>query len=132
MWNYFGFPLVLLMAGSLFAGRALASEEQPKEQKKRDPMQADVLPAKLSGFSDSGTFHCYFNEEVLVRIQFTWKENGSVDNKSVMEFAGQKLAMNTTITSDKDGYWDIIEGSSREGKFNLKRTAGKVESTLAE
>jgi putative CocE/NonD family hydrolase len=133
MWNSVRFVLVLFVAGSLSAGWGLVHpEEQAKDDKKTDPKQAEALPAKLSGVSDSGLFHFYVNEERLVRIQFTWKEDGSFDNKSVMELAGLKLAMSTTITPDKDGYWNSIEGTSREGKFHLERTAGKVKWTLAD
>src|SRR5271166_4846368 len=110
MWNTNSFALVLLVAGSLSAGHEPAQpEEQVKEDKTADAKPVKVLPATLSGFSDSGLFHFYLDEEMLVRIQFTWKEDGSFDNKSVMEFAGQKLAMRTTITPDKNGYWNIIE-----------------------
>ena len=127
-----GLALAVALAGSLDVGRAVAqSEEHAKDGKTSDPAPADVLPCSLSGFSDSGVFHFYFNEERLVRIQFAWKEDGSFDNKSVMEFAGQKLAMSTNITPDKDGYWNTIAGTSREGDFHLERTASKVRSTLA-
>jgi hypothetical protein len=133
MWKSIVFILVVLMSGSLGAARGLAqSEEQGKDDKKFNSMQYDVLPTKLSGFSDSGLFHFYVNEEMLVRIQFTWKEDGSFDNKSVMELAGQKLEMNTTITPDKEGYWNTIEGTSREGKFHLERMGAKAKSTVAD
>src|SRR5579872_5925901 len=133
MWNRIRFGLVLLLAGLLSAGRCLArSQDEAKDDKKADLKQAEALPAKLSGFSDSGQFHFYVNEEMLVRIQFTWKEDGSFENKSVMEWAGQKVAMSTTITPDKDGYWNSIEGTSREGKFHLERIADKVKRTFAD
>jgi hypothetical protein len=133
MWNSIRFVLVLLVAGSLSAVYGLAQPEgKAKGDKKLDPNPAVVLPAKLSGFSDSGLFHFYVNEEMLIRIQFTWKEDGSFDNKSVMELAGQKIAMSTTVTPDKDGCWKTIVGTSREGKFHLERMADKVKRTLVD
>ena len=62
-----------------------------------------------------GVFHLYKDEEILVRINFTWKDDGSFENKSVLEFAGQKVSGDFTITADKEGYWTKIEGSSRIG-----------------
>lgn len=123
MWNSIRFVLILFMAESLCAASGL---DQPQGKAISDTTPdrnpAVVLPAKLSGFSDSGIFHFYVNAEMLIRIQFTWKEDGSFDNKSVMEFAGQKLAMSTTVAPDNDGCWKTIEGVSREGKFHLERT----------
>jgi hypothetical protein len=117
----------------LYAACGLAQPEgNAKGDKKPDPNPAVVLPTKLSGFSDSGLFHFYLDEEMLIRIQFTWKEDGSFDNKSVLEFAGQKLAMSTTVTPDKDGCWKTIEGTSREGKFHLESSADKVKRTRAD
>jgi hypothetical protein len=123
--------LAMVLAGSLCAARGLAqSKEHAKDGKTSDPVQADVLPCRMSGFSDSGVFHFHFNEEMFVRVQFAWKEDGGFDNQSMMEFAGLKLAMSTNITPDKDGYWTKIDGTSRDGDFHLERVAGKVKSTL--
>jgi putative CocE/NonD family hydrolase len=109
---------------------AATSPPQPPPEKKPQPAPARVLPAKVSGFRDSGTFHLYKDEEALVRITFTWKDDGSFENNSVLEFAGQKVSMRTTITPDKEGYWTRIEGSSRIGPFHLGRAADKVKQTL--
>src|ERR1043165_1976719 len=98
--------------------------------KKPDPKQAEVLPAKLSGFSDSGKFDFYIKEEVLIKSTFHWKEDGSFESKNILEVAGQKLTWETIITTDKQGYWTKIEGNSRDGKFNLVREGDKVKRTL--
>jgi uncharacterized protein len=111
-------------------GSALAASSQPQDVKNPQPKPAEVLPAKLSGFSDSGVFHLYRDEEILVRIAFTWKEDGSFESKGVLEFAGQKVSTGFTITPDKGGYWSKIEGTSRLGKYVVEREADKVKGTL--
>jgi putative CocE/NonD family hydrolase len=96
-----------------------------------DKRPAPSLPAKVSGFADAGDFHLYLNEEVLARIHFTWKEDGTFANQSVLEYAGQKLAMNVAITPDKDGRWTTIEGTGRSGeKYRLERNQDKVKQIL--
>jgi putative CocE/NonD family hydrolase len=104
------------------------SQEQKKNDTKAKP--ADVLPAKVSGFKDSGVFFLTKDEEILVKINFTWKEDGHFESKAVLEFGGQKLSTDATITPDKDGYWTKIEGTSRLGKFVLERDGDKVKQTL--
>jgi putative CocE/NonD family hydrolase len=108
------------------------TSSKPADAKKPDAKPADVQPAKLSGFSDSGVFHLYANEERLAKITFTWKE-GSYESKSVLEFAGQKLSMNVTITPDKEGSWSKMEGVTRSGKkFLLERAGDKVKRTIGD
>jgi putative CocE/NonD family hydrolase len=89
-----------------------------------------VLPAKLSGPGDAGAFHLYKDEEVLARIRFTWKEDGSYQSKAVLELGGQKLPMSLTITPDKEGRWVKIEGDGQAGKFSLAREGDKVKRKL--
>lgn len=60
---------------------------------------------------------------MLIRILFTWREDGSFDDKSVMELAGEKVVLSATFLLDRDGYRKTIEGASREGKFHLEHTA---------
>jgi putative CocE/NonD family hydrolase len=90
----------------------------------------NVLAVKLSGFSDSGRFNLYVAEEILVRINFTWKADGSFENKSVLDFGGQRLAMETAIATDKEGRWTKIDGVSRRGKFSVVREGDKVKRTI--
>jgi putative CocE/NonD family hydrolase len=102
----------------------------PPDDKKAQTKPAEVLPAKLSGFSDSGAFNLYKDEERLAHIDFTWKDDGTFENKSVLEFGGQKLNMQIRITPDKEGRWVKIEGTSRAGKFVIEREANKVKRAL--
>jgi putative CocE/NonD family hydrolase len=123
--RWFALTLLCLLAFPL------ASQPRPPDGKKPQPKPAPVLPAKLSGFSDSGVFHLYVNEEPLVKSTFLWKEDGSFESKAVLEFGGQKLEMYTKITPDKDGRWIKIEGVSRSlVKFLLEREGDKVKQTL--
>jgi putative CocE/NonD family hydrolase len=114
----------------LLTAFASPSPPQPPGAEKPQPRPAAVLPAKVSGFRDAGVFHLYKDEEILARITFTWKEDGTFENRSVLEFAGQKVSMRTAITPDQEGYWTRIEGSSRLGTFHLGRAAEKVKRTL--
>jgi len=116
----------------LLTGLAVSAHSTPQDQKNAEAKPAaEVVPAKVSGYSDSGTFHVYKDEEIVVRINFTWKPDGSFENKSVLEIGGQKVETNTTITADKDGHWTTIEGTARIlGKFKLEREADKANQTL--
>jgi putative CocE/NonD family hydrolase len=122
----------LLCALAFLTVCLVGAKSLPQDQKKDETKPAEVIPAKVSGYSDSGTFHLYKDEEILVRINFTWKEDGSFENKSVMELAGQKLETDTNIRADKDGHWTTIEGTARFiGKFKVEREANKAKVTLA-
>jgi putative CocE/NonD family hydrolase len=124
-----GFAFALFCAPAVFP---LAARPEPPDDKKSDTKPADVLPAKLSGFSDSGAFDVYQIEDRLAHIDFTWQDDGTFENKGVLEFAGQKLDVQIRITPDKDGRWAKIEGTSRAGKFTMEREADKVKRTLGE
>ena len=51
----------------------------------------------------------------------------------MLEFGGQKLEMQTTITPDKDGSWAKIPRATSRlgiGKFLLEHDGDKVKQTL--
>jgi putative CocE/NonD family hydrolase len=130
-WNR-QFIWVSLVVASLFLA-AKAPPVRSQDSQKDDaakPKPSDVRPAKLAGFSDSGKFHLYKEEEILVRIDFTWKEDGHFVNKGVLELGGQKVESQTTITPGKDGSWTKIEGTSRLGTYSIERDGDKVKRTL--
>jgi putative CocE/NonD family hydrolase len=110
------------------AGLASLSHAPAQDDKKPVP-EPEALPAKLSGFHDAGVFHLYKDEELLLRNTFTWKEDGAVESKSVLELAGQKLTTSFTVTTDKQGYWTRIVGASRLGPFDMERTGGQIKRT---
>jgi uncharacterized protein len=124
-WRAIGSSLLCLLTIVLISAQA-KSQDDKKPQKKPE----EIRVARLSGFNDSGVFHLYVNEERLARIDFTWNDDGTFDNKSVLEFGGQKLDMHMLITPDKDGRWVKIEGVYRAGKFLIERHEDKVKRTL--
>jgi uncharacterized protein len=129
-WNRWR-PWCACALACLVAGLAAPSHSMPQEQKKAEEKPAVVVPAKMSGFTDSGTFHIYKDEEILARIDFTWQEDGSFEGKCVLELAGQKVTTDTTISVDKDGHWTKIAGSARLlGKYELERVGDKIKKTL--
>jgi putative CocE/NonD family hydrolase len=136
VWLFLTSAAALLGTGlfTVFAASSPTPTPTPsmlQDDKKAQDKPAEALPAKLSGFSDAGVFHLYKDEEILVRINFTWKEDGNFENKSVLEFGGQKQIFSTTITTDKDGYWIKIEGTAQlVGKYSMERTAEKVKTTF--
>ena len=124
-----GFAFALFCA---LAVVPLAAGSEPPDEKNSDAKPAEALPAKLSGFSDAGAFDLYKSEERLAHIDFTWKDDGTFENKSVLEFGGQKLDMHFRITPDKDGRWTKIDGTGRGGKFTVEREGGKVKRTVGD
>jgi uncharacterized protein len=86
-------------------------------------------PASLAGFEDSGTFHLYVSEERIVTIEFTWKKDGTFENKSTLTVAGQTLRTSFAATPDKDGRWGKITGTGQTGDFAVVPKDGTAEVT---
>jgi uncharacterized protein len=112
----------------LLAALAVRADEPAK--KPADPSKSPpALPASLAGFEDAGTFHLYKSEELLVTIEFTWKKDGSVENKSVLSLGGQTVRNSFAVTPDKDGRWEKIEIKAGSGDVTIVRKSGAVERT---
>jgi putative CocE/NonD family hydrolase len=120
-------PWSRCLLGFLVAGLALTAAAGPQD-KKADPVPGEVPSAKMAGLSDSGTFHLYVNEEILLRSTFTWKADGTFESKTAME-SGAKVTINLTITPDKDGYWTKIDGAKGDTKIALARDGEKLAGT---
>src|SRR6266513_1375453 len=93
----------LATLGVLLLATMTVRADEPAKKPADAPKSPPALPASLAGFEDSGTFHLYKSEELLVTIEFTWKKDGSFDNKSVLSLGGQTLRESFTVTPDKDG-----------------------------
>jgi putative CocE/NonD family hydrolase len=119
----------LLFVALAFAASAHPAPLQDDKQPKAGP--AEVLPTKVSGISDAGTFLVVKDEEILARINFTWKEDGTYESRATVELPGKKLELKTTITPDKAGYWTKIEGVAPAGNYLLERDGDKVKRTIA-
>src|SRR5262249_27973862 len=79
------------------------------------------LPARLSGFSDEGTFAIYKDEDRLVTMNLVWRKDGAVENKVVITMAGQTVTHTMKITPDKEGCWAKIELVSPRGPMTFER-----------
>jgi putative CocE/NonD family hydrolase len=99
------------------------------EPAKKPTGTPEASPAPLSGFEDSGTFHLYKSEERLVTIEFAWKKDGSFENKSVLSLAGQSVRTSFTVTPDKDGLWEKIEGNNAGSEVTIVRKHDTAEIT---
>jgi putative CocE/NonD family hydrolase len=100
---------------------------QDKAAKPKEPArkaEPPALPASLSGFSDAGVFHLYKDEEQLATITFTWKRDGSFEDRSTLSYAGQTVKQSTKITPDKDGRWQTIVLTSPRGDTTVTREGG--------
>jgi len=122
--------LVLLLSGTLDSRFLHAADQQEKPKEDQKAAEKAVLPASLAGFSDSGTFFLYKNEERLMTINFTWKADGSFQNNSVLSFAGQTVKQSLTITPDKAGYWTSIKQTSPRGDVDIVRESGVAKRTM--
>ena len=107
---------ILLLCVQALRGAALplwASQPEDKAKAQEKQTEKPILPASLAGFSDSGTFYLYKNEERLMTITFTWKADGSFKNDSTLSFAGQTVKQSLTISPDKEGSWTAIKHKCR-------------------
>jgi putative CocE/NonD family hydrolase len=121
--------VVLALAGTAQPLWSAAQEDQAKGQK--EEAGKPVLPDSLTGFSDSGTFHLYKNEERLMTITFTWTADGSFQNNSTLSVAGQTVKQSLTIRPDKDGLWATIKHTSPKGDVDIVREGGVAKQTTS-
>jgi putative CocE/NonD family hydrolase len=120
--------LALLLAGLCTPLQGSDDKDKPKDEKK----EADkpVLTASLAGFSDSGNFHLYKNEERLATISFTWKTDGALECQSTLSFGGQTVKQTISITPDKEGRWTTIKQNTPQGEITLVREGGIAKRTI--
>jgi putative CocE/NonD family hydrolase len=107
---------------------SLARADEPAK-KKTSLADKPALPASMAGFSDSGTFGLYVNEEKLATITFTWKADGTFENQGTLTFAGQIVKQALKIKPDGDGRFLTITQESPRGDVSLVREGGVVRKT---
>jgi putative CocE/NonD family hydrolase len=118
---------MLCCLGLLWTPFARAQDKTPA---KPAETKSPALPTPLSGFSDSGTFGIYKNEERLAVIDFRWQEDGSYENKAVLSLAGQTVKMALKITPDKDGRWLKIADDGPRGPATVEREGSVAKRTF--
>lgn len=111
----------------LLAGAALAEEKAGKPAAKEE---SSGLPAPISGFSDSGTFYVYKDEDRIVTVTFSLKEDGTFENQSILSFAGQSVKTNVKIAPDKVGRWQTITMEAPIGTITVTRDGTKAVRTV--
>jgi hypothetical protein len=76
-------------------------------------LRAYPQPATLAGFSDSGVFALYANEDRLGTFAFEWKPNGSFEAKVVVAIDKQENVSTVSLTPDAEGRWvkALLRGS---------------------
>jgi uncharacterized protein len=119
----------LVSTAIILLAALVARADEPAKKPADSPKSPPAVPATLAGFEDSGTFHLYKSEELLVTIEFTWKKDGSFENKSVLTLSGQTLRTSFTVTPDKDGRWEKITGTNAGTDFTIARKGGAAEVT---
>jgi putative CocE/NonD family hydrolase len=120
---------VLALAGAAPPLRAWQQGDKPDGPAKE--AEKPVRPAPLAGFSDSGTFHLYKNEERLMTMTFAWKADGSFQNDSTLTLAGQTVKQSLTISPGKDGLWEAIKQTSPRGDVDVVREGGVAKRTMS-
>lgn len=121
--------LLGLLLLSSTTGPAVWAEDKPKQQQGPPKKEAPAVPATLAGFSDAGTFYIFKGEERIVTVDFTWKDDGSFENRSTLTLGGQTVKTSFTITPDRQGRWDQVEMKSPAGDVKLVRKDGSVAVT---
>lgn len=108
-----------------FAASWAWAEDPPKKKAEKTP----ALPASLAGFTDSGTFYLYKDQDRLVTMSFTWKPDGSFESNSELTLGGASVKESTAVTPDKDGRWEKIVIKSATGDTTVVRKGGVAERT---
>jgi hypothetical protein len=85
-------------------------------------------PATLAGFSDSGTFAFYANEDRLGTLTFEWKPNGSFEAKAVIAIDKQESVSTVSLTPDAEGRWvkALLRGSKDTTTWKPGRPVSRV------
>jgi putative CocE/NonD family hydrolase len=91
-----------------------------------------ALPVTLAGYSDEGTFFIFKNEERLVTLEFTWKAEGTFENKSTIEMGGQTVTQRLQVEPDNDGRWKKITQDTPLGPLTLERDGSVATRKLNE
>ncbi|HKB03242.1 MAG TPA: CocE/NonD family hydrolase, partial [Gemmataceae bacterium] len=121
-----------ILPAALILLAALTARADEPAKKAAHPPKTPALPRSLAGFEDAGTFYVYKAEERLVTIEFTWKKDGSFDNKSVLSLGGQTVRTSFSVTPDKDGRWEKITGSNAANEVTIVRKGDAAEVTTKE
>lgn len=114
-----------LLAVLCFA-KATAADDKPAES----PKEKTVLPATLAGFSDSGNFSLYKDEDRIVSETFSWKPDGNFDSHYTISSGGQSIKVSVKIEPDKEGYWKTITNESPTGTVTVRREGGSATRTI--
>ncbi|MCP4593581.1 MAG: CocE/NonD family hydrolase [bacterium] len=89
-----------------------------------DPGAPTAAPTPLSGFSDTGRFLVYKNEERIVTIQFKWSADGTFENERTLTLGGQSASSRMKILPTGDGPWSEISLDSPLGAVSVVRDGG--------
>ena len=106
---------------------ALAGQAALSQEKKPEPKAVEA--AKLSGFSDSGSFQLYINEEPLIHCDFTWKDDGTFDNTTVTKAAGQEVRTRFQVACNKEGRWVKVVYTTPGDTIAMQRDGEKMKIT---
>src|SRR5207244_2565786 len=118
-----------LPASLMAQDKASPPKDTPKSKAAAKP-ESSILPAPLSGFSDSGTFHIYKDEEKVVTIRFSWKPDGTFESQSVLALGGQSATTKVKITPDEGGRWKTITIEAPAATTTVVREATVARKTV--
>jgi len=105
--------LLLPIAPSLAAQEAEAVEDE-------------VQCASLAYIEEEGHFTIYQNEEALVRIEHTWRKDGSFTGHAVLTMAGQTAEWTLEVATGATGQWTTIESGSPLGEVVATREGNEA------
>ncbi len=114
------------ICGALLLGAASLAQEAPPAT----TSAPSGLPAAMNGFADAGKFYIYKNEERIVTIEFTWTADGTFENVSTIEMAGQSVTRRVKITPDEAGRWKQMTVDLPLGEATLERDGAVARRTL--
>ncbi len=115
-------------ASWLLAGAAVGLAQ---EATSTSALAEEGLPASLAGFSDSGNFDLYLNEESIGRIECTWRPDGSLQTVSTLSLGGQSITRKLELTPDEEGRWRTINMDALLGKLTLERDGTVARRSMA-
>ncbi|MGD0200037.1 MAG: CocE/NonD family hydrolase [Bryobacteraceae bacterium] len=120
--------VVLLFLALLAAAQVSGQPAAPAPQGAAAPAESG-LPAPLSGFSDSGTFYLYVNEDRVGTLRFKWQPDGSYENEATISLGGQSVTFKTAVAPDPDGRWVKLSMDAPTGPVQTVREGATARRT---
>jgi hypothetical protein len=93
--------------------------------------EVPVLPARMVGPTDEGTFLLYAGEKTLATIRFIWHQDGRYENQCRIHLAEEDVDVGVIVECDEQGYWNQIAFNHPAAPGMIVREDRTIQQTVA-